>query len=110
MATDKDTITTEEEYAGPQGEEGPPPSHGETIGALAGTPEDVAKEYAKTGRTPKRYIQQAARTPEESERLGLGGEVSKPQPDKEAPQADKDMPGTGATTGGGVEEKRGHRK
>jgi hypothetical protein len=36
----------------PKGNEDGPPSHEETLGAIAGAPEEVAKEYSETGVTP----------------------------------------------------------
>lgn len=36
-----------------KGNEDGPPSHEETLGALAGAPEEIAQAYAETGVTPE---------------------------------------------------------
>ncbi len=51
--SETDGVQAEEEVMqGPRGKEDGPPSHEETLGALAGAPEEVAQEYAETGTTP----------------------------------------------------------
>ncbi len=48
----KKTTDEPQDYSGPSGNDDGPPSHEETLGAIAGVPEEVAQEYAETGVTP----------------------------------------------------------
>jgi hypothetical protein len=88
-------------YAGPQPNPGPPPTHDESLGAIQGAPREVAEEYARTGKTPKRYADEVQRAVRADAATGEGkkgrefgmsvdpGTAGQPLYPEDAPATDK---------------------